>query len=124
MRVSLTHKFVVGAFAVLAAVVAFPLLLGWAGVAVAPWVTPFVALDPPCDIPGDHLIAHRLVGLIALQIDAWGELEKQTGLVLTLNDIPVPDAAPEITTTSVNPSVRLLMLVVSTSTVSFTPAAA
>ncbi|MBW2267736.1 MAG: methyl-accepting chemotaxis protein [Deltaproteobacteria bacterium] len=44
MRVSLTHKFVVGACVVGAAVVGFPLLLGRAGVAVAPWATPFVAL--------------------------------------------------------------------------------
>jgi methyl-accepting chemotaxis protein len=44
MRVSLTHKFVVGACAVGAAVVAFPWLLAGAGLAVAPWATPFVAL--------------------------------------------------------------------------------
>jgi methyl-accepting chemotaxis protein len=44
MRVSLTHKFVAGACSVGAAVVGFPLLLGGAGVAVAPWATPFVAL--------------------------------------------------------------------------------
>jgi methyl-accepting chemotaxis protein len=44
VRVSLTHKFVVGSLLVGAAVVVFPILLGRSGVAVAPWVAPFVAL--------------------------------------------------------------------------------
>jgi methyl-accepting chemotaxis protein len=44
VRVSLTHKFVVGSLVVGSAVVLFPELLGWSGIAVAPWVSPFVAL--------------------------------------------------------------------------------
>jgi methyl-accepting chemotaxis protein len=44
VRVSLTHKFVVGSLAVGTAVVAFPLLLERSGIAVAAWVAPFVAL--------------------------------------------------------------------------------
>jgi len=44
MRVSLTHKFVVGALAVSTAVIGFPILLSASGVAVAAWVGWFVAL--------------------------------------------------------------------------------
>ena len=44
MRVALTHKFVVGSLVVGTAVILFPLLLAGSGVAVAPWVSPFVAL--------------------------------------------------------------------------------
>ena len=44
MRVSLTHKFVVGALAVGTAVVLFPVLLHRSGLEVSPWVAPFVAL--------------------------------------------------------------------------------
>ncbi|MGI9591026.1 MAG: methyl-accepting chemotaxis protein [Myxococcota bacterium] len=44
MRVSLTHKFVVGALIVSAAVIGFPILLSASGVAVAAWVGWFVAL--------------------------------------------------------------------------------
>jgi len=44
VRVSLTHKFVIGSLVVGGAVVAFPLLLERSGLAVSPWVGPFVAL--------------------------------------------------------------------------------
>ena len=44
MRVSLSHKFVLGSLAVSLAVVSFPRLFSLTGFAVAPWVTPFVAL--------------------------------------------------------------------------------
>jgi len=44
VRVALTHKFVVGSLLVGVAVVSFPLLLGASGLAVAWWVSPFVAL--------------------------------------------------------------------------------
>ncbi len=44
MRIALTHKFVVGALIVGAAVVGVPSLLVRSGVDVAPWVAPFVAL--------------------------------------------------------------------------------
>jgi methyl-accepting chemotaxis protein len=44
MRVSLTHKFVAGSLVVGGAAVGVPILLGSSGVAVTPWVAPFVAL--------------------------------------------------------------------------------
>ena len=44
MRVSLSHKFVVGALVVGGAVAGFPTLLASTGLAVAPWAAPFVAL--------------------------------------------------------------------------------
>jgi methyl-accepting chemotaxis protein len=44
MRVSLTHKFVVGALAVSTAAIGFPVLVQATGVAVAAWVAWFVAL--------------------------------------------------------------------------------
>ena len=44
MRVALTHKFVIGALIVGAAVVGLPLVLTSSGVHVAPWLAPFVAL--------------------------------------------------------------------------------
>jgi methyl-accepting chemotaxis protein len=44
VRVTLTTKFVVGSLVVGGAVVLFPVLLGWTGLAVAPWAAPFVAL--------------------------------------------------------------------------------
>jgi methyl-accepting chemotaxis protein len=44
VRVSLSHKIVLGSLAVAAAVVAFPHGVEAAGLVVAPWVTPFVAL--------------------------------------------------------------------------------
>ena len=44
MRVSLSHKFVLGSLAVSLAVVSFPRLFSLTGFAVAHWVTPFVAL--------------------------------------------------------------------------------
>ena len=44
VRVALTHKFVVGSLLVGAAVVLFPILLGWTGLGVAPWASMFVAL--------------------------------------------------------------------------------
>jgi methyl-accepting chemotaxis protein len=44
VRVTLTTKFVLGSLAVGGAVVLFPVLIGWTGIAVAPWVAPFVAL--------------------------------------------------------------------------------
>jgi methyl-accepting chemotaxis protein len=44
VRVTLTTKFVAGSLVVGAAVVLFPILLGASGIAVAPWVAPFVAL--------------------------------------------------------------------------------
>ena len=44
MRVSLSSKFVAGSLVVSAAVLLFPILIGRAGVAVEPWVSPFVAL--------------------------------------------------------------------------------
>jgi methyl-accepting chemotaxis protein len=44
VRVALTHKFVIGAIVVSAAVVGFPVLVAATGLRVAPWVTPFVAL--------------------------------------------------------------------------------
>ena len=42
MRVSLTHKFVVGALAVSAIVIGFPILLAESGIAVAAWMSWFV----------------------------------------------------------------------------------
>ena len=44
MRVTLSSKFVAGALVVSAAVLLFPVLIGRAGLAVEPWVSPFVAL--------------------------------------------------------------------------------
>jgi methyl-accepting chemotaxis protein len=44
VRVALTHKFVIGAIVVSAAVVCFPTLFAATGLRVAPWITPFVAL--------------------------------------------------------------------------------
>ena len=44
MRVSLSHKFVLGSLAVSLAVVSFPRLFSLTGFPVAHWVTPFVAL--------------------------------------------------------------------------------
>jgi methyl-accepting chemotaxis protein len=44
VRVTLSHKFLVGSLLVTAAVVVFPTLVDQAGVPVEPWVTPFVAL--------------------------------------------------------------------------------
>ena len=44
MRLSLSHKFILGALAVSAAVVGFPLVFEALGYPVSPWVMPFVAL--------------------------------------------------------------------------------
>jgi methyl-accepting chemotaxis protein len=44
VRLSLSHKFILGSLAVSAAVVGFPLLVEALGYPVSPWVTPFVAL--------------------------------------------------------------------------------
>jgi methyl-accepting chemotaxis protein len=44
VRLSLSHKFILGSLAVSAAVVGFPLVVEALGYAVSPWVTPFVAL--------------------------------------------------------------------------------
>ena len=44
MRVSLTHKFVIGSIAVGAAAIGLPVLLAYAGVAVAEWMGWFVAM--------------------------------------------------------------------------------
>jgi methyl-accepting chemotaxis protein len=44
VRLSLSHKFVVGSLVVAGAAVSFPALVTAAGFAVSPWVSPFVAL--------------------------------------------------------------------------------
>ena len=44
MRVSLSHKFMVGALAVAAVVVVVPAVAEWLGHALSPWVVPFLAL--------------------------------------------------------------------------------
>jgi len=44
VRLSLSHKFILGSLAVSAAVVGFPLLIEALGYPVSPWVMPFVAL--------------------------------------------------------------------------------
>jgi methyl-accepting chemotaxis protein len=44
VRVTLSTKFIAGSLVVSAAVLLFPILIGKAGVAVEPWVQPFVAL--------------------------------------------------------------------------------
>jgi methyl-accepting chemotaxis protein len=44
VRLSLSHKFILGSLAVSAAVVGFPLVIEALGYPVSPWVTPFVAL--------------------------------------------------------------------------------
>lgn len=44
MRIALSQKFVLGSLVVAGVAAAFPLVVSHAGIAVAPWVTPFVAL--------------------------------------------------------------------------------
>jgi methyl-accepting chemotaxis protein len=44
VRLSLSHKFMIGSLAVSAVVVVIPQLVAAAGLAVSPWVTPFLAL--------------------------------------------------------------------------------
>ena len=44
VRLSLSHKFILGSLAVSAAVVGFPIVIEALGYPVSPWVMPFVAL--------------------------------------------------------------------------------
>lgn len=50
MRVSLSHKLILGSLAVSAVVVVVPYLIERSGVAVAPWFTPFLALAAGCGL--------------------------------------------------------------------------
>jgi methyl-accepting chemotaxis protein len=50
VRVSLSHKLILGSLAVSAVVVVVPYLIERSGVAVAPWFTPFLALAAGCGL--------------------------------------------------------------------------
>lgn len=93
MRVSLTHKFIVGSLAVGSAVVAFPLLLERSGAVVSPWVGPFVALGVGAAI-GFFLsrdLAHTFQGLrVATEQISRGDLTTRV-------DVPMKPRFPDET---------------------------